>query len=151
MWGNFSDKWNEVLNYQVLFLPNSVYKWLQKSRAVGAFAWSCVPSGKENVQLTWQRRNQIKLALRHFFMWWHQVAFIFLFTSQCKALINYLRILDTTLRELNTWYRLHVICYISFKGVIVLVGIFSPSFDPRFVMSELYPSRLLALTIWSFF
>ena len=56
-----------------------------------------------------------------FFMKWHQVAFILLFTSQFTVLINYVCILDTTLRVLNTWYRLHVICYISFWGVIVCV------------------------------
>ena len=25
MWGNFAGKWNEEWNYQMLFLPNSVY------------------------------------------------------------------------------------------------------------------------------
>ena len=35
-----------------------------------------------------------------FFMFWNQVAFIFLFTSQFTVLINYLCAVDTTLRLL---------------------------------------------------
>ena len=49
-----------------------------------------------------------------FLMLWHQVAFILLFTSQFTVLINYLCILDTTLRTLNTWDTLHVMNYIIF-------------------------------------
>ena len=46
-----------------------------------------------------------------FFMEWHQVAFILLFTSQLTTLNNYLCALDTTLRILITWYKLHVMNY----------------------------------------
>ena len=47
-------------------------------------------------------------------MFWHQAAFILLFTSQLKVLNNYLCALDTTFRILNTWYKLHVMNYISY-------------------------------------
>ena len=50
-------------------------------------------------------------------MLWHQVAFILLYTSQFTVLIDYLCILDTTLRVLITRYKLHVMNYISFLGV----------------------------------
>ena len=46
-------------------------------------------------------------------MYWHQVAFILLFTSPLTLLDNYLCALDTTLRIRNTWYKLHVINYQS--------------------------------------
>ena len=42
------------------------------------------------------------------------MAFIFLFTSQFTILNNHLCALDTTLRKLITWYKLHVMIYISF-------------------------------------
>ena len=42
---------------------------------------------------------------------------------------------------------IYVMNCISFVGLFVLVGIFSPSFNPVVVVSELYPSWLLALTI----
>ena len=71
----------------------------------------------------------------YFLILWHQVAFIILFTSQLTVLNNYLCALDTTLRILITWYKLHVMNYISFLGVIVLAWIFSPSFNPGVVMS----------------
>ena len=37
--------------------------------------------------------------------------------------------------------------YISFWVLFDIVSVFSPSLDSRFVMSELYPSGLLALNI----
>ena len=45
---------------------------------------------------------------------------------------------------------LQITCYaiIWFYGIFVLVEIFSPSFNPGFVMSELCPSWLLASTIY---
>ena len=47
-------------------------------------------------------------------MYWHQVGSILLLTSQFTVLIiNYLCALDTTLRVLITWYKLHVMNYIS--------------------------------------
>ena len=42
-----------------------------------------------------------------------QVAFILLFTSQLTVFNNHLWALDTTLRILNTWYKLHVMNYIT--------------------------------------
>ena len=68
-------------------------------------------------------------------------------TTQFTVLNNHLGALDTTLRILITWYKLHVLNYISFLGVFILVGIFYPSFNPGVAWSELYPSWLLVLTI----
>ena len=43
-------------------------------------------------------------------MYWHQVAFILLFTSQLTVLINYLCALDTTLLQ-STEHMVQIICY----------------------------------------
>ena len=68
-----------------------------------------------------------------------------LLSSPRAGAVNYLCALDTTLRVLDTWYKSHDMNYISFLGVSLLVGIFSPSFNPGVVVPELYPSSLLAM------
>ena len=63
----------------------------------------------------------------------------FIGITQFTVLNNHLCALDITLRILITRYKFHVMNYISFLGVFVLVEIFSPSFNPGVIASELYP------------
>ena len=60
--------------------------------------------GKHN---KYQNNNKSDQPMYFLLMKWHQVAFILAFTSQFTVLVNYLCALDTTLRILNTCYRLH--------------------------------------------
>ena len=40
----------------------------------------------------------------------------------------------------------HILIILVFRVLFDIVSVFFPSFDPRFVVSELYPSGLLTLT-----
>ena len=69
--------------------------------------------------VTLKLSSPFSLIVSHFhkyfsIFYWHQVAFILLFTSQFTVLINYLCALDTTLRIMNTWYKLHVMWLYGF-------------------------------------
>ena len=75
----------------------------------------------------------------------------FSFTSHWTVLDNHFCALDTTFRTLITWYKFQVMIFILVLGVFVLLGIFSLSFNPEVVMSELYLFLVFGADQWIIF